>query len=68
MYRSLSESLKQTRYRPRSSLIASIIGNNIVDVTPPLEKRCPLPLKGNEKETAFRITGYAAVLIPLKVP
>ena len=37
-------------------------------MTPPLEKRCPFPLKGNEKETAFRIAGYGMVLIPLKVP
>jgi len=37
-------------------------------MTPPLEKRCPFPLKGNEKETALRIAGYGMVLIPLKVP
>jgi hypothetical protein len=28
----------------------------------------PIPLKGNEKETALRIAGYAMVLISLNVP
>jgi len=37
-------------------------------MTPPLEKRCPFPFRGNEKETALRIAGYGKVLIPLKVP
>jgi len=37
-------------------------------MTPPLEKRCPFPLRGNEKETALRIFDYGMVLIPLKVP